>query len=465
LRVVRSTNDLTPEERAFLPHLLEIEETPPSPIQRRLLWTLLALVVVGLTWACIGEISVVSTAQGKFIPDGKVKQVQPVETSVVKAIHVVEGQHVRQGELLLELDPTISAAELEASERQLKITRMEQTRLASELSGKKPDYSTAKQDDTLVYLQESLRQSREAAYTSKLSQAQSAVSEKEAAFAAAQATLRKYEALTALATQREEDARPLLQSGAISRIDYLQLKQELLTHQHDWSAQSKAVEQARFAKTEAVHQLEEVRHGHSADIYTSLAQKVYDASGLTGSVEKSRQLFDLKSLRSPVDGLVQRVDVATKGGVVTPAQSLVTIVPDGTPLILEAALSNEDVGYVRIGQIVEIKVDTFPFQKYGTLKGTLVWISPDAEDKGAADSGGSQGPNGKPSGDSKAGKPAYTYKVHVKPEKPAFVVDGKPAPLQAGMTVQADIVTDHRRIIEFFLSPVIKYLDEGLKVR
>jgi hemolysin D len=150
--------------------------------------------------------------------------------------------------------------------------------------------------------------------------------------------------------------------------------------------------------------------------------------------------------------------------VVTPAQSLVTIVPDGTPLILEAALSNEDVGYVRVGQTVEIKVDTFPFQKYGTLKGTLVWISPDAEEKGASDSG-SQGLNGKPSADPKAGKQAYTYKVHVKPDKPAFVVDGKPAPLQAGMTVQADIVTDHRRIIEFFLSPVVKYLDEGLKVR
>ena len=168
-------------------------------------------------------------------------------------------------------------------------------------------------------------------------------------------------------------------------------------------------------------------------------------------------------IRSPVDGWVQRVDVTTKGGVVTPAQNLITIVPDGTPLVLEASLSNEDIGYVHEGQPVEIKVDTFPFQKYGTLKGTLVWISPDAEEKGASET--SDGQNGKPSPDPKANKSTFSYKLHIKPEKTSFVVDSKLTPIQAGMTVQADIVTDHRRIIEFFLAPVIRYLDEGLKVR
>jgi hemolysin D len=217
---------------------------------------------------------------------------------------------------------------------------------------------------------------------------------------------------------------------------------------------------------EATQQLAGVRHGRTSDIYTDLGKKVYDASGLTGSVEKSRQLYDLKWLRSPVDGLVQRVDVTTTGGVVTPAQSLVTIVPDGTPLIVEASLSNEDIGYVRAGQDVDVKVDTFPFQKYGTLKGKLIWISPDADEKsqGNDDSKGGAS-SGKSSPDPKSSKPSYVYKVHIRPDNTNFVVDGKTTPIQAGMTVQADITTDHRRIIEFFLSPVIKYLDEGLRVR
>jgi hemolysin D len=467
LKLVKSAlDDLTPQEREFLPHLLEIEETPPSPVQRGVLWTILALVGVAIAWSCIGEISVVSTAQGKFIPDGRVKQIQPMETSVVKAIHVKEGQHVKAGEVLLELDPTINAAELQSSSRQLGINRMEQARLAAELGNTAPKYAGAPEEPGLVALQENLRRSREATYASKLAEAEALVSEKESALAGAQATLRKYEELTELSKQREEDARPLLTTGALSRLDYMQVKQDLVTNLNDFAAQAKAVEQARHARTEVMHQLDGVRHGRATDIYTDLDKKIYDASSLVGSVDKARQLYDLKWLRSPVDGLVQRVDVTTTGGVVTPAQSLVTIVPDGTPIIVEASLSNEDVGYVRLGQDVEIKVDTFPFQKYGTLKGKLVWISPDAEEKNqGGDSGNGNTSNSKSAPDPKAAKSTYMYKVHVQPEKTMFIVDGMPTPIQVGMTVQTDITTDHRKIVEFFLSPLIKYLDEGLKVR
>ena len=163
---------------------------------------------------------------------------------------------------------------------------------------------------------------------------------------------------------------------------------------------------------------------------------------------------------------MQRVDVTTTGGVVTPAQSLVTIVPDGTPLIVEASLSNEDIGYVHVGQDVEVKVDTFPFQKYGALKGKLIWVSPDAEEKSQDNDDAKNGAsNSKPSPDFNSSKPSYAYKVHVSPDNTKFIVDGKTTSIQAGMTVQADITTDSRRIIEFFLSPVIKYLNDGLKVR
>ena len=480
----QASQQLTPLEREFLPHLLEIEETPPSPTQRKLLWTILALVAVAIAWACLGKISVVSTAQGKFIPDGRVKQIQPMETSVVKAIHVKEGQHVTKGELLVELDPTINAAELDNNARQLEINRLDQQRLQAELgnaahispspptkgerAGERgaslPQKSTSSPDPTLIALEDNLRKSRLSAYQAKLEQAKASVAEKQSALAAALATEHKYEELTALAKEREEKARPLLDTGAISRIDYLQLKQELVSNQNDLASQRKLVEQARHAETEAKHQLDEVQHSRNADIYTNLAQKVYDASGLTGNVEKAQQLYELKWLRSPVDGLIQRIDISTVGGVVTPAQNLVTIVPDGTPLIVEATLSNEDVGYVKVGQEVEVKVDTFPFQKYGTLKGKLVWVSPDADEKGPADPA-NQNPNGKPSPDPKANKSSYTYKVHVKPETTTFVVDGRETPIQPGMTVQADISTDQRRIIEFFLAPVVKYLDEGLRVR
>jgi hemolysin D len=194
--------------------------------------------------------------------------------------------------------------------------------------------------------------------------------------------------------------------------------------------------------------------------------------GLKEDFDKSKELHALKWLRAPVSGLVQKMDVTTLGQLVTPAQSLVTIVPDGMPLIVEATVSNEDIGYLKVGQPVEVKVDTFPFQHYGSLKGTLISISPDAEDKDAAsrdtdtragansqqaDSSHDSGNNGHNSG--------YVYKVHVRTETSHFVVEGEPRSIGAGMTVQADITMDLRRVIDFFLSPVVKYLDEGMKVR
>src|SRR5579862_5495534 len=110
----RST-ELTALEREFLPPLLEIQETPPSPVHRQVLWSIIGRVVALIAWAVIGKISSVATAPGKFIPDGRVKEVQPLDSSNVKAIHVKEGQRVKQGDLFLELDPTLSAADLAAN--------------------------------------------------------------------------------------------------------------------------------------------------------------------------------------------------------------------------------------------------------------------------------------------------------------------------------------------------------------
>ena len=471
LKLVKSGKpaELTPLEREFLPPLLEIQETPPSPTQRKLLWTLVALVIALIVWACVGKISIVATAPGKFIPDGRVKELEPLETSIVKAIHVKEGQHVSQGELLIELDPSVSAAEMRADANKYGFNRLEQARLKAEISHERPDYASSGQSKELIKLEEDTRRAREQAHVAKLAQAQATVEEKLQALAAAEATLEKYQQTTAIAQERESSARPLVDTGAISRLDYLELKQTLAENSNDLAAQGKTVEQARAALVEAQKNVDEVKHDRAADIYNDLNQRVTSEPALKGDMEKSTELLSLKWMRAPVGGVVQKVNATTIGQVVTPAQSLVTIVPDGMPLIVEATVTNQDIGYLKPGQPVEVKVDTFPFQKYGSLPGTLTWVSADAEDKSAASSD-LDTRSGAPTKDedrNTANNPnaGYVYKVHVRTERSQFIVDGAPRPIQSGMTVQADIVTDRRRVIDFFLSPVVKYLDEGLKVR
>ena len=471
LRLVKSTarlGELSDLEREFLPPLLQIQETPPSPVKRGVLWSIVALVFALIIWATVGKIAVVATAPGKFIPDGRVKEVQPLESSIVKVIHVREGQHVHQGDVLLELDPAISAAELAADADKYGFNRLEQERLGGELTHSHPRYAAAGQLSDRVELEERIRKAREQAHVMKLAVARASVEEKSSALAAAEATLKKYQETTEIAAERESSARPLVDTGAISRVDYLQLKQDLAQNRNDLAAQAKTVEQARATLEQSRRAMDQVERDRVADIYNDLDQRVTSEPALKGDFDKSKELYALKWLRAPVSGLVQKVDVTTVGQVVTPAQSLITIVPDGTPLIVEASVTNQDIGYLQVGQPVEVKVDTFPFQKYGTLKGTLVWVSPDAEEKANA-SKDSDTRSGQPKSDSKKEEPdsdtGYVYKIHVRTPQSQFVVDGNKRPLQAGMTVQADIITERRRVIDFFLSPVVKYLDEGLKVR
>ena len=202
LRLVKSGDrrELTPQEREFLPPLLEIQETPPSPLKRWVLWSIIALVVSLIVWAIVGKISIVATAPGKFIPDGRVKEVQPLESSIVKAIHVKEGQRVRKGDLLLELDPTINAAELAANADKYAFNKLEQARLAAELTNEAAHYGAINQPAARVALEERMRKARMKAHLAKLAEAKAAVEEKTAALAAARATLKKYEETTAIAS-------------------------------------------------------------------------------------------------------------------------------------------------------------------------------------------------------------------------------------------------------------------------
>jgi hemolysin D len=345
----RRAPKLSALEKEFLPPLLEIQETPPSPLQRWVMFIIVALVVTLIVWSVIGKLEIVATATGKIIPDGRVKVIQPIGTSIIRAIHVKDGQEVKEGDLLVELDPTVSTADLDAGQRKVAILR-----------------------------------------------------------------------------ERVKSAHALVGIGALSKKDFKDMERELATQE---------------------------------------AETV-----------QAKQKYDLEWLRAPVAGVVQNVAITTLGSVVTSAQTLVTIVPKGTPLIVEASLSNEDVGFVKIGQNVDIKLDTFPFQQYGTIQGTVTWVSPDAEDTAQstmqstpdntnAPAGASAQSGKSTSGPNNNKTTGLTYRVQIALSQLTIDINGRKVPLTAGMSLKADIITDSRRVIDFFLSPVVKYLDEGLKVR
>jgi hypothetical protein len=192
---------------------------------------------------------------------------------------------------------------------------------------------------------------------------------------------------------------------------------------------------------EARKNLDAFKREREKGIIGDIVEREKTISAMEGEVIKAKKRYELEQLCSPVDGTVHGISSYTIGGVVTPAQPIVTIVPDGTPLIVEAMALNKDIGFLKVGQEAEVKFDTFPFQKYGTIKERVSSISPDAFE------------------DEKLGS---VYKIRAELEKLSLMVDGRNGPVSPGMTVAVEVKTGKRRIIEFFLSPIVKYAKESL---
>ena len=427
----------------FLPEALEIEETPPSPFGRILLWTVVALVVGAFLWSYFGKVDEEVVARGKLVPDGMVKVIQPRDTGVIRAIYVEEGQRVKEGDLLIELDPTITQAEVESSEKSLTINRYDMARLKAELKGEEI-HGPGKNHEKLLFLQRDLKQAREAEHKAKVDSLELVVLQKKTALQSAEESVIKLEKTLELVSKQEDALRQLAEKGYASMMEHLQRQKELVRTEKELNEQRKLAEQIQESLKEAERNLEALKKERERSNLGEMVEKERAITVLEGEFTKASRRSQLERLYSPVNGTVHGLATHTIGGVVTSAQPIITIVPDGTPLIVEAMALNQDIGFIQVGQKAELKLDTFPFQKYGTIEAELSYVSPDAQE------------------DQKIG---LVYKVKLKPKRFTIRVKDKDVSLAPGMALTAEIKTGERRVIEFFISPFIKYVDESLTLR
>ena len=427
----------------FLPEAIEIEETPASPCGRILLWTIVMLTVAASLWSYFGKVDEVAVARGKVIPDGMVKVIQPRETGVIKAIHVVEGQKVKEGDLLIELDPTITRAEVESSERSLKINRYDMARLKAELRGEEIRGS-GQDHERMLLLQKDLKQARDAEHKARVASLELVISQKKTALQSAEESVLKLEKTVELVSKQEDALRQLAEKGYASMMEHLQRQKELVRAEKELNEQRKLAEQIRDSLKEAERNLEALKKERERSILGEIIEKERAIAILEGEFTKASKRHQLEKLYSPVNGTVHGLATHTIGGVVTSAQSTVIIVPEGTPLVVEAMIPNKDIGFVHLGQDAELKFDTFPFQKYGTIDAELFYVSPDAQE---------------------IDKAGLVYKIKLRPKRFLIRVRDKDIPISPGMAVTAEVKTGKRRVIEFFLSPLIKHVDESLTLR
>ncbi len=456
LRDIRQEYAKDDLEYEFLPAAMEIEETPPSPIKRVLIWVIFIIVIIAFLWSYFGKVDEVAVARGKIVPDGEVKVIQPLEIGVIRAIHVTDGQQVRKGQLLIEIDPTINQADVESTVKNLSIRLTDKQRLEEELTGRKVPLPRAVAQhiprDVSVY-QEQLKAARKAEYRAKEDAQRAVVEQRADALGNAEDILEKYRKTRDIVHEQATAYEGAYKKEYISRMEYLEKQKELFTVEQEYKAQINAVAQAREALKEARQTLTALQGERQKSILGDIMEGQKNIASLEGEMTKAQKRYELAKLAAPVSGTVHGLQSYTIGGVVTPAQPVVTVVPEGTQLVVEAMAENKDIGFIKAGQPAEIKLDTFPFQKYGTVKGVVTLVSADAfEDKGK-DTG------------KDTDKKGLVYKIKVDMEKTSMVVDGRLVHFSPGMAASVEVKTGKRRIIEFFLSPVIKYAKESLTLR
>jgi hemolysin D len=260
--------------------------------------------------------------------------------------------------------------------------------------------------------------------------------------------------------EKEKLRRQLTEVQFGNRLAYLDAQQQLLEAVHERDAQSKRMVEITAARQGLERQREEAKSNYAVDVLGKLAEAEQKDSEYSEELVKAEHKTDQTELRSPIDGTVQQLAVHTIGGVVTPAQSLMVIVPRDQNLVVEALVSNSDVGFVHAGQDVELKVETFTFTRYGLLHGHVINISPDTVSPDDARNTDAAGGRGEPKASS---SPAYLARIQL--DDKSIMVDGKAQTLAPGMVVTAEIKTGRRTIMDYLLSPLLRHTSESLRER
>lgn len=428
------------DEAAFLPAALSIQETPVHPAPRRAAWAIMALFVLALAWSFLGQVDIVAVAPGRIVVSDRTKVIQPLEAAVVKSIRVKDGDKVQAGQILVELDPTLATADSRSVAEQMKVALGESRRTASLLDALRVGGLGARTPGQI----DPQLQAEWADINARLARLDAEAQRRQAELATVKEVLAKLQTTVPMARSREKDIADLAQQGFVAGHAGQDRTRERVELERDLATQ-----QARLAEAEAT--LAESRQSKIA--YLAETQRVLsdrqakanqDIAQLNQQGAKTAQREQLAVLTSPVAGTVQQLAVHSPGGVVTPAQTLMVIVPDGAELTAEVTVDNKDIGFVHEGQDVEVKLETFSFTRYGTVPAKLVRVTGDAVN------------------DDKRGA---VFPATLRFERNVIDVDGKPIRLAPGMNVTAEVKTGKRRVIDFLLSPIEQATNQSLKER
>ncbi|WP_027821032.1 HlyD family type I secretion periplasmic adaptor subunit [Paraburkholderia bannensis] len=435
-------------ELAFQPAHLELVETPVHPAPRwtaRLIMLLAAAVVLIV---CFAKLDIVATASGKLVPNAKVKIIQPAITGVVREIAVQDGQRMKAGDLLVKLDTTQAAADednaksskldaafvIARSQALLTALQVHREPEVARVDGASPE----RQEEAQHLVDGSYRE-----YEDKLNSAWAELAKREAELDSTRQEIAKLAATAPLARTQADDYKALSADKYVAKNDYLDKEQTALNQEHELAAQRSNAHELTAGIAEQRADIAQTVSQFRREQLDDLEKGTEQLRQSTNDETKAHTRQALLSLTSPVSGTVQQLATHTLGGVVTTAQALMEIVPDDA-VEVEATVENKDVGFLKVGQRAAVKLDAFPYSRYGMLEGTVVDLSNDAVQ------------------DKKLGL-ALTVRIRLKSNR--MRIDDRWIALTPGMTVKAEIKTGKQTVAQYLLGPLLEDVQESMHER
>ena len=441
--------NLLPHETQFLPAALALQEAPVSPAPRVAMWLLISFCVIAVLWACFGRIDIVATAQGKIVPNDGSQVIQPFEVATVKAIHVLDGQQVKAGDVLIDLDGTTAQADKDRISSDLAVSKLQVARAQAMLTAlaqrKTPELvRPAQVSESQFFEAQQLLRGQYAEYQGRIALLEADINKKQAEQRSIQEVVKKLEKSLPISTERAQNFKNLADSDNVPKDAYLQREQQRIDQEGDLATNRSRLKEIAAGLAATQEQKNALLTEVSRNQLDSLNEANQRAAALAQELIKAQSRNELMRLVAPVDGTVQQLAVRTVGGVVTEAQPLMIIVPKDKAVQVEAYVENQDIGFVSAGQSAEVKIQTFPYTKYGVIDATITSVSNDAIN------------------DEKRGL-IYTAKVNM--ARGTIMVDGKEVNLSPGMAVTVEVKTGTRRVVEYFLKPFLQYKNESLRER